>query len=89
MNKFLERQAYTVLYPAYGTYVGGAIGTVLPPVSFPAYYGSVILGHAAGRWQASSVETVASETTASETMASEIMASEITTRETTEKEAAE
>ena len=79
MNKFLERQAYKVLYPAYGTYVGGAIGTVLPPVSFPAYYGSVILGHAAGRWQASSVETVASETTASE----------ITTRETTEKEAAE
>ena len=79
MNKFLERQAYKVLYPAYGTYVGGAIGTVLPPVSFPAYYGSVILGHAAGRWQASSVETTASET----------MASEITTRETTEKEAAE
>lgn len=79
MNKFLERQTYKVLYPAYGTYVGGAIGTVLPPVSFPAYYGSVILGHAAGRWQASSVETVASETTASE----------ITTRETTEKEAAE
>ena len=83
-NPDLERQAYNVLYPAYGTYVGGAIGTVLPPVSFPAYYGSVILGHAAGRWQASSVETVASETTASETMASEI-----TTRETTEKEAAE
>ena len=89
MNKFLERQTYKVLYPAYGTYVGGAIGTVLPPVSFPAYYGSVILGHAAGRWQASSVETVASETTASETMASEITTSEITTRETTEKEAAE
>ena len=84
MNKFLERQAYNVLYPAYGTYVGGAIGTVLPPVSFPAYYGSVILGHAAGRWQASSVETVASETTASE-----ITTREITTRETTEKEAAE
>jgi hypothetical protein len=63
----LERQAYNVLYPAYGTYVGGAIGTVLPPVSFPAYYGSVILGHAAGRWQASSVETTARETTARET----------------------
>lgn len=45
-------QAYRILYPAYGTYVGGAIGTVLPTVSLPAYYGSVILGHAAGRWQA-------------------------------------
>lgn len=48
----LLRQAYRILYPAYGTYVGGAIGTVLPMVSLPAYYGSVILGHAAGRWQA-------------------------------------
>ena len=67
----LERQAYNVLYPAYGTYVGGAIGTVLPPVSFPAYYGSVILGHAAGRWQASTVEIAARETAARETTARE------------------
>jgi hypothetical protein len=67
----LERQAYNVLYPAYGTYVGGAIGTVLPLISFPAYYGSVILGHAAGRWQASSVEKTARETAARETTARE------------------
>jgi hypothetical protein len=51
----LQQEAYRILYPAYGTYVGGAIGSVLPSVSFPAYYGSVILGHAAGRWQAAQV----------------------------------
>ncbi|MFN5395541.1 MAG: hypothetical protein ACK5EO_16695 [Planctomycetota bacterium] len=51
----LQQEAYRILYPAYGTYVGGAIGSVLPMASFPAYYGSVILGHAAGRWQAAQV----------------------------------
>ena len=45
----LQRQAYNVLYPAYGTYVGGAAGTIFPPISFPAYYGSVAAGHLAGR----------------------------------------
>jgi hypothetical protein len=47
----LQRQAYNVLYPAYGTYVGGAAGTIFPPISFPAYYGSVAAGHLAGRLQ--------------------------------------
>lgn len=47
----LQRQAYNVLYPAYGTYVGGAAGTIFPPISFPAYYGSVAVGHLAGRLQ--------------------------------------
>lgn len=51
----LQQEAYRILFPAYGTYVGGAIGSVLPSISFPAYYGSVILGHAAGRWQAAQV----------------------------------
>jgi len=46
-----QRQAYNVLYPAYGTYVGGAAGTIFPPISFPAYYGSVVAGHLAGRLQ--------------------------------------
>lgn len=54
-NELLEQEAYRVLYPAFGTYVGGAVGSVLPTVSIPAYYGSVILGHAAGRWQAAQV----------------------------------
>lgn len=52
----LEQEAYRVLYPAFGTYIGGAMGTVLPTLSIPAYYGSVVLGHAAGRWQAAQVE---------------------------------
>lgn len=51
----LEQQAYHLLYPAYGTYVGGAIGAVIPAVSFPAYYGSVLAGHAAGRYASSRI----------------------------------
>ncbi|MCU0706718.1 MAG: hypothetical protein MUF23_00340 [Pirellula sp.] len=45
----LAREAHHVLYPAYGTYVGGALGFVFPPVSAPLYYGSVLGGHVAGR----------------------------------------
>jgi len=51
----LEQQAYHLLYPAYGTYVGGAIGAMIPAVSFPAYYGSVLAGHAAGRYASSRI----------------------------------
>lgn len=47
----IHRQAYHVLYPAYGTYVGGALGVVFPPVSIPIYYASVVGGHLAGRWE--------------------------------------
>jgi hypothetical protein len=53
----LEQQAYHVLYPAYGTYVGGAIGSVIPGISFPAYYGSVLVGHAAGRYASSRISS--------------------------------
>ena len=51
----LQRQAYQVLYPAYGTYVGGAVGTLFPVASLPAYYGSVALGHMAGRYSAQNI----------------------------------
>lgn len=54
-NQKLEQEAYRILYPAYGTYVGGALGTVLPMASLGAYYGSVVVGHATGRWQAAQV----------------------------------
>lgn len=54
-NPQIEQQAYHLLYPAYGTYVGGAIGSVIPAVSFPAYYGSVLVGHAAGRYASSGI----------------------------------
>lgn len=45
----LQRQAYNVLYPAYGTYVGGAAGVVAPVAAAPLYYSSVLGGHLAGR----------------------------------------
>lgn len=50
----IEEQAAArkVLTPAFGTYVGGAAGTVFPAASAPLYYGSVITGHVVGRYQA-------------------------------------
>ncbi|MFM8707814.1 MAG: hypothetical protein ACKOHK_06960, partial [Planctomycetia bacterium] len=48
----LERESYRILYPAYGTYVGGALGRFTPAVSFPMYAGAVVAGHAVGRIQA-------------------------------------
>ncbi len=47
-----QAEAARILYPAYGTYVGGAAGTFFPSVSAPIYYGSLVTGHAAGRYQA-------------------------------------
>ncbi len=47
----LQEEAYHVLYPAYGTYVGNALGFAYPPAAFPFYYGSVVGGHLAGRMQ--------------------------------------
>ena len=43
----IEAEAYRILYPAYGTYVGGALGQALPTYSTPLYLGSVLAGHAA------------------------------------------
>jgi len=52
-----ERQeAYTLLYPAYGTYVGGAIGDWLPGYGFAAYAAAVVGGHAVGRIEAARLE---------------------------------
>ncbi|MFO0011133.1 MAG: hypothetical protein ACK553_00160 [Planctomycetota bacterium] len=51
----LQREAYHVLYPAYGTYVGGALGFAHPPATAPIYYGSVIGGHLAGRLQSRTI----------------------------------
>lgn len=42
-------EANRILYPAYGTYVGGAIGNFVPAYSGPIYYTSVIVGHINGR----------------------------------------
>jgi hypothetical protein len=46
-DEHLIRETYRVLYPAYGTYVGGAAGWVLPDYADPLYIGAVLAGHAA------------------------------------------
>lgn len=53
----LEREAYHVLYPAFGTYVGGAAGAVFPDYADPLYLGGVLWGHAVGRWHGYQVPT--------------------------------
>ncbi len=46
----LQKQGYNVLYPAYGTYLGGGIGEWLAfPWGYVAYAGGVIPGHIIGR----------------------------------------
>ena len=47
-----EREAYRILFPAYGTYVGNAAAQVLPWNSTLLYAGAVIPGHILGRWRA-------------------------------------
>ncbi|TWT50339.1 hypothetical protein Pla22_30810 [Rubripirellula amarantea] len=42
-------EANRILYPAYGTYVGSGLGSVIPSQSVPLYYGTVIAGHINGR----------------------------------------
>lgn len=51
----LERESYRILFPAYGTYVGGSIGDYAAPVALPIYVGAIAAGHAVGRVQASFV----------------------------------
>ncbi|QDV25542.1 hypothetical protein [Aureliella helgolandensis] len=47
-----QAEAYRILSPAYGTYVGSTAGTFLPGYANPAYYGAVVAGHAVGRFHA-------------------------------------
>jgi hypothetical protein len=51
----MRREAYRILYPAYGTYGGDALGYVVPKYYYPLYFGGVLVGHSAGRWKASQV----------------------------------
>ena len=48
----LERESYRILFPAYGTYVGGSLGRFAQPFAFPVYAGAVVAGHAVGRIEA-------------------------------------
>jgi len=53
-----EQRASTsrILYPAYGTYLGSAVGTCIPNYASPIYYVGVIGGHVAGRVDARQIE---------------------------------
>ena len=46
-----QKDAYEILYPAYGTYVGGAFGAVFS--GYGTYVASVLGGHALGRLKSS------------------------------------
>lgn len=61
-----QAAAARILYPAYGTYLGSAGGNILPKYSNPIYYGTVLAGHAAGRWQASRIVAASPVITAAE-----------------------
>lgn len=51
------RNAYKILYPAYGTYIGSNIGEwVTYPWNYACYAGGVIPGHIVGRIKAAAVE---------------------------------
>ncbi|MDG1895676.1 MAG: hypothetical protein P8J37_12280 [Fuerstiella sp.] len=47
-----EQPANRILYPAYGTYLGESISTVVPALGKPLYVAGVLGGHLAGRVQA-------------------------------------
>src|SRR5262245_5893255 len=46
-----QREAYRLLYPAYGTYVGNAVSDFVPGLGIIPYAGAVVAGHIAGRFQ--------------------------------------
>lgn len=52
----LEQEACRILYPAYGTSIGGAAGNLAGmTIGLPVYAGAVVAGHVAGRKQARTV----------------------------------
>ena len=57
-NKDIEREksAYKVLYPAYGTYIGGEVFGLIPGVRPIGALIGAIPGHIIGRTKASNVE---------------------------------
>lgn len=52
-DESMRIEAYHVLFPAYGTYVGSSVGDLYPPLGAPLYLGGLLTGHAAGRWHTS------------------------------------
>ena len=50
-----ERKAYHILYPAYGSYVGGAIFPIIGPIV------GILIGHVLGRTRAAFVKDEAAD----------------------------
>ena len=51
-DEALVAEGHRILYPAYGTYVGGAAGEFVGmTIGLPVYAGAVVAGHVAGRTQ--------------------------------------
>jgi len=49
-DEALVAEGHRILYPAYGTYLGGAAGQVVGmTIGLPVYAGAVVAGHVAGR----------------------------------------
>lgn len=53
-----EQEAYVMLYPAYGTYVGNSLGGFVPGFGTAIYAGGLVGGHIAGRAQAARLSAV-------------------------------
>lgn len=55
----LEKETYRILYPAYGSYLGGGPADfVAAPIALPIWLGTVVAGHAAGRIKARDVPAI-------------------------------
>jgi hypothetical protein len=54
----LAQESYRILYPAYGTYLGGNAASLFSaPIALPVYAGTLAAGHVAGRLKAGEVDT--------------------------------
>lgn len=51
----LQREGYRILYPAYGTYLGGGAGQFVPVFDAGLYLAAVVGGHVVGRIQAAGI----------------------------------
>jgi hypothetical protein len=53
----LVQESYRILFPAYGTYLGGNAADLLAaPIALPVYAGTLVAGHAVGRAKARAVD---------------------------------
>jgi len=51
----LQREGYRILYPAYGTYLGGGFGDFVPVFGTGVYVAAIVGGHVLGRFQAGEI----------------------------------